>query len=100
MPKPGYVYLLASRRDGTLYVGVTSDLAKRIWEHQHLQNRESFTSRYGVDRLVYYEPHRDIRDAISREKQLKKWKRSWKPRLIEETNPKWKDLAVELGLLP
>jgi putative endonuclease len=72
MPKPGYVYLLASRRDGTLYIGVTSDLPKRMWEHRHAPDGASFTSRYAVDRLVYYEVHRDIRDAIVREKQLKK----------------------------
>ena len=91
MPKRGTVYILASRRNGTLYVGVTSDLPKRIWMHKH-DMIEGFTKEYGVHRLVYVEEHDDIRDAITREKRLKKWNRAWKIRLIEEDNPGWRDL--------
>jgi putative endonuclease len=75
MPKRGYVYLLASQRNGTLYVGVTSDLRRRVWEHKN-DLHDGFTTRYGVHRLVYYEVHDDIRDAIVREKRIKKWRRS------------------------
>ena len=71
MPKPGYVYILASERNGTLYVGVTNDLVRRVQEHRAERNPDSFTARYDIKRLVYYEHHRDIRDAIRREKQLK-----------------------------
>jgi putative endonuclease len=85
------VYILASKRNGTLYIGVTGNLVKRVWEHK--QNfGEGFTSRYRVHALVYFEMHRDIAEAIRREKQLKKWKRSWKIELIEKTNPEWRDL--------
>ena len=91
MSKPGYVYLLASQRNGTLYVGVTSDLVKRVWEHkQDLVG--GFTKRYQVHRLVHYEVFEDIRDAIVRERRIKKWKRGWKIQLIEEENPGWNDL--------
>jgi putative endonuclease len=85
------VYILASRRNGTLYVGVTSDLLKRGWEHKN-GIVEGFTKRYGVHDLVYYEMHVDMISAITREKQLKKWNRAWKVRLIEERNPEWADL--------
>ena len=95
MPKAGYVYLLASRRNGTLYTGVTSDLIQRVWNHKH-DIHEGFTKQYQVHRLVYFEAHQDIRDAIIREKQIKKWKRAWKIRLIEERNPEWRDLFDEL----
>jgi putative endonuclease len=89
------VYILASKRNGTLYIGVTGDLVKRIWEHK--QNfAEGFTSRYGVHVLVYFEMHDDIAEAIRREKQLKKWKRSWKIELIEKTNPEWRDLWQDI----
>lgn len=91
MPKRGTVYILASRRNGTLYVGVTSDLPKRVWMHKH-DVTEGFTKQYGVHRLVYFEEYDDIRDAITREKRLKKWNRAWKLRLIEEANPMWADL--------
>ncbi len=91
MPKRGTVYILASRRNGTLYIGVTSDLPKRIWLHKQ-DMVEGFTKEHGVHRLVYVEEHDDIRDAITREKQLKKWNRAWKLRLINETNPGWRDL--------
>jgi putative endonuclease len=86
-----YVYLLARKRDGTLYLGVTNDLARRIHEHRTSAIR-GFTSRYGVDRLVWYEEHRTALEAIAREKSLKKWRRQWKVALIEEFNPDWKDL--------
>jgi putative endonuclease len=85
------VYILASKRNGTLYVGVTSDLTKRVWEHKgHFV--EGFTKKYGVTQLVWYEPHETMESAITREKQLKKWNRAWKLRMIEEANPEWKDL--------
>ena len=96
MPKPGTVYILASRRNGTLYVGVTSDLVRRVWEHKH-DMVEGFTKKYSVHRLVYFEEYGDIRNAITREKQLKKWNRAWKLRLIEADNPDWRDLAVDFG---
>jgi putative endonuclease len=86
-----YVYMLASQRNGTLYVGVTSDLSRRVWEHKEGLT-PGFTSRYGVVRLVWYEDYPDISDAIMREKRLKRWRRAWKLRLIEETNPQWLDL--------
>jgi len=81
------VYLLASKRNGTLYVGVTSDLVKRVWEHKD-DLVEGFTSKYSVHLLVYYEMHEDMLGAITREKQIKKWNRSWKLKLIERDNPK------------
>ncbi len=85
------VYILASRRNGTLYIGVTSDLVKRMHEHR-AETIKGFTSRYHVHRLVYYETCPDMSSAIGREKQLKKWNRQWKLRLIEELNPEWDDL--------
>lgn len=89
------VYILASQRKGTLYIGVTSDLIKRIWEHKN-DLAKGFTQQYGVYRLVYFEQHDDMNTAITREKQLKKWNRDWKIRLIEENNPEWKDLYESL----
>ena len=89
------VYILASKRNGTLYVGVTSDLVKRGWEHR-TSTVEGFTKRYGVHALVYYEMHEDMISAITREKQLKKWRRAWKVRLIEERNPEWRDFWQEI----
>ena len=86
-----WVYILASKRNGTLYVGVTSDLRKRIWEHQnHLV--EGFTKKHDVHRLVYYEAYDNPTTAIKREKSLKKWRRDWKIKLIEKDNPSWDDL--------
>jgi putative endonuclease len=85
------VYIFASTRNGTLYIGVTSDLVKRIWEHKN-NIVEGFTRRYGVHRLVWYELHESMESAIQREKRLKEWKRAWKLELIEGTNPDWKDL--------
>ncbi|MEP0324770.1 GIY-YIG nuclease family protein [Bauldia litoralis] len=90
-----FVYMLASRIGGTLYVGVTNDLERRVEEHR-AKTVEGFTRRHGVDRLVWFEPHGDIRLAIAREKQLKKWNRAWKVRLIEKANPNWDDLFLAL----
>ena len=89
------VYLLAGKRNGTLYVGVTSDLVKRVWEHKN-DLVEGFTAKYGVHLLVYYEMHADMLGAITREKQIKKWDRSWKLKLVERNNPEWKDLWPEV----
>jgi Predicted endonuclease containing a URI domain len=91
MSKQPVVYILASKRNGTLYVGVTSDLVKRVWEHRN-NVVEGFTSRYGVHRLVYFEMCADMEQAILREKQIKKWNRAWKIDLIEKQNPAWRDL--------
>lgn len=85
------VYILASKRNGTLYIGVTSDLRKRVWEHKN-DLVEGFTKRYRVHHLVYYELHDDMVSAIEREKQMKKWNRAWKLELIEKHNPGWQDL--------
>jgi putative endonuclease len=90
MPKQPCVYILASKRNGTIYVGVTSDLFTRIGLHKQ-DLIEGFTQRYGVHHLVYYEIHRTMDAAIQREKRLKKWNRAWKQRLIEGMNPEWKD---------
>ena len=89
------VYIIASQRNGTLYTGVTSDLIKRIWEHKN-KLVEGFTKKYRVYRLIYFELHPDMDSAITREKQIKKWNRKWKLRLIEEHNPDWNDLYQEL----
>ncbi len=85
-----YVYLLASRRHGTLYVGVTNDLVRRVYEHK-TKAVPGFTSKYGVDRLVWYECYDDPISAISREREIKKWRRDWKVNLIEADNPDWLD---------
>ncbi len=89
------VYILASQRNGTLYTGVTSGLVKRTWEHKE-DIVAGFTTRYGVHLLVYYELHDEIVAAITREKQIKKWNRAWKIRLIESTNADWRDLWFEI----
>lgn len=86
-----FVYILASQRNGTLYVGVTNDLARRAWEHKHGE-AEGFTKTYGVILLVYYEVFADIEEAIAREKRLKRWRRAWKLELIENADPSWRDL--------
>ncbi|WP_165323854.1 GIY-YIG nuclease family protein [Rhizorhabdus phycosphaerae] len=99
MEKQPAVYILASARHGTLYIGVTSDLLGRV--HQHRESLiKGFSSRYGVSRLVHYECFDDMISAITREKQLKKWRRDWKLNLIEASNPGWDDLAEGLGLGP
>jgi putative endonuclease len=89
------VYLLTSKRNGTLYVGVTSDLIKRIWEHKN-DFVEGFTKRYRVHSLVWYEPHVSMESAIAREKAIKAWKRDWKVELIVRDNPLWRDLYEDL----
>jgi len=95
MDKQPATYMLASRRNGTLYVGVTSDLIARAWQHRE-QIVKGFTSKYNVTRLVWYELHGTMEGAITREKRLKKWNRDWKIRLIEERNPYWNDLWDEI----
>ena len=92
----GYVYILASRKHGTLYTGVTSDLEQRIWEHRE-GLMPGFTKKYGVRRLVWYREYPDIRDAIDDEKRIKKWRRKWKLELVEAMNPEWADLYETLG---
>lgn len=95
MEKQPAVYILSSKPNGTLYIGVTSDLVKRAWEHKN-ELMDGFTRKYGVHRLVYYETHADMLAAITREKQLKKWNRAWKVELIEQRNPEWNDLWDEV----
>ena len=86
-----YVYILASRRDGATYVGITNDLIRRVYEHRQ-KAVASYASKYNITKLVWFEVYDDPTSAISREKELKKWKRAWKARLIEEKNPSWDDL--------
>ena len=93
---PYFVYLLASKRSGTLYLGVTNDLGRRVWEHK-TKAVPGFTARYAVDRLVWYEVYARIDEAIAREKALKKWRRAWKVALIEAMNPDWCDLYPGLA---
>ncbi len=90
-----YVYILANKRNGTLYIGVTSNLQKRMQEHKEKQI-EGFTKKYSVNKLVYFEQTTDVMSALTREKQLKKWNRAWKLNLIEKENPQWKDLTDTL----
>jgi len=89
------VYILASCRNGTLYIGVTSDLVKRIWQHKH-NAVEGFTKRYNIHMLVWFEQHQEMQSAIAREKAIKHWPRQWKINLIEKTNAGWRDLYAEL----
>jgi putative endonuclease len=91
-----HVYMLASRRHGTLYLGVTNNLPRRVHQHR-TKEIKGFTAKYGVMRLVWYEVYEQITEAIAREKQLKKWHRDWKIRLIEEMNPEWEDLYLVLN---
>jgi len=95
MPSQPAVYILASKRNGTLYVGVTGTLQARAWQHRH-DAVEGFTKTYHVHLLVYYEVHPDMTSAINREKQIKKWRRSWKIEMIEKQNPDWRDLWKEI----
>jgi putative endonuclease len=90
-----YVYILASRRNGTLYIGMTDDLARRVWQHR-VDAVPGFTSKYGVKMLVWYEQHENRESAFVRERQLKKWNRAWKLQLIEGMNPAWRDLWDDL----
>ena len=93
--KGGWVYIVTNKRNGTLYVGVTSDIARRAWEHRE-GVVEGFTKRYGLKRLVYFERHEEIADAIRREKRIKEWPRAWKINLIKGFNPTWDDLYETL----
>jgi putative endonuclease len=90
-----FVYILTNRYKGTLYIGVTNDLIRRVYEHKH-ELADGFTKRYGLKQLVYYESHEGPEEAITREKQLKKWNRAWKLELIEKSNPAWQDLYETL----
>jgi len=110
MTRQYYVYILASKPNGTLYIGMTNNLSRRVWEHrqglvpvipaQAGIHVSSFTKRYNVHRLVYSESFARPQDAIQREKRLKKWNRAWKIRLIESTNPGWKDLSQTVMHMP
>ena len=91
-----YVYILASGKNGTLYIGVTNNLAERVNQHKEKLNKKGFTAKYDVDKLVFYEIYGDIGMAIARENQLKWWRRQWKIDLIEKENPSWKDLYQDL----
>ncbi|MBN8572112.1 MAG: GIY-YIG nuclease family protein [Ignavibacteria bacterium] len=91
-----FVYILTNKRNGTLYIGVTNNLLRRVKEHKD-KIVKGFTEKYNVDKLVYYEQTENVHSAISREKILKKWERKWKLELIEKENPEWKDLYYELG---
>jgi putative endonuclease len=97
MPSKYFVYILASGRNGTLYIGVTNNLARRVWEHRE-EITDGFTKKYGIKRLVYFEAFDDVRAAIHRENRLKKWKRGWKINLIQMANVEWADLYG--GILP
>ncbi len=99
MEKGGYVYILASQRNGTLYTGVTADILNRLIAHRD-GTASKFTAKYGVKMLVWHERHEDITDAIWRETNIKRWNRSWKLELIEADNPDWRDLGEDLGLPP
>lgn len=94
-PMPHYVYILASKKNGTLYIGVTTDLKKRVWQHKE-KIIEGFTRKYGIKLLVYYEIYDDYWDAANREKRMKKWNRDWKIELIRKENPDWLDLYDKL----
>ncbi|APC95545.1 GIY-YIG nuclease family protein [Francisella tularensis subsp. novicida] len=95
MDKTYYVYILANKYKGTLYVGITSDLIKRVWQHKN-DLADGFTKKYQIHSLVYYEQTNLVEEAIKREKRLKEWQRNWKIELIEKTNPKWVDLYDDL----
>ncbi len=95
MSKQFYVYILASKHYGTLYIGVTSDLIKRIYQHKS-KNIKGFSEKYDVDKLVYYEAHESAEAAIKREKQIKKWNRDWKIELIEACNPHWQNIYCDI----
>ena len=97
MTKTYYVYILSSKRNGTLYIGVTNNLERRLYEHRN-NLIEGFTNKYNVHHLVYFEDVNDIQSALQREKQLKRWTRKWKLELIEKVNPEWRDLANDFNL--
>ncbi len=89
-----YIYILSNSHNGTLYIGVTSDLKKRIYEHKNKSNQKSFTSKYNINKLIYYEHTTSIESALQREKQTKNWQRKWKLDLIESVNPTWKEIEL------
>ena len=93
--KTCYIYIMASKKNGTLYIGVTSNLVHRVWQHKN-DVHDGFTKKYGIHRLVWYEMTDQIGWAIQREKQMKKWRRQWEINLVEEKNPNWNDLYEEL----
>ena len=95
MPKHPAVYIMSNKPRGTLYVGVTSDLVRRVWQHRN-HCVEGFTEKYDLTDLVYYEQFEDMYEAIKREKTIKRWKRNWKIQLIEDSNPSWTDLFAEI----
>ena len=90
-----YIYIMANKENGTLYIGVTSDLVKRVWEHKD-KLVKGFTQKYKLDKLVYYETHADAESAFKRESQLKNWKRAWKLKLVNNFNPNWEDLYEKI----
>ena len=96
MTKPGYVYILTNHRNGTLYVGATTDLVRRVWEHRNARV-PGFTRQYGLKHLVHFEAFDDFQDAFRREKAMKEWRRAWKIELIEAGNPEWRDLYDEVA---
>jgi putative endonuclease len=96
VPKPFFVYILASKRNGTLYIGMTDDLGMRIWQHKN-KVIQGFTAKYGVDVLVWHEAHPSRESAFTRERRMKEWKRAWKIELIEKDNPEWTDLYETLN---
>ena len=95
MSKQFYTSILASKKNGTIYIGVTSNIARRVWEHKN-KTVAGFTKKYSVDMLVYYEVYNDINEALKREKRIKKWNRNWKIKLIESKNPDWTDLYEDI----
>ncbi len=95
MAKQFYVYILASKPNGTLYTGVTSNLIQRVWQHKH-DVIQGFTRRYNVKTLVYYEVRENAESALTREKKIKRWRRAWKRGLIEDSNPEWRDLYEDI----
>lgn len=97
MEKQGYVYIMANRYNTTVYIGVTNNLRRRVAEHK-LHLNKGFSNKYNTEKLVYFETHELISDAIVREKQLKEWKREWKNNLIAATNPTWEDLSDSVGI--
>ena len=97
MKRGGFVYILANKSNSVLYIGVTSDLHKRLHQHINKHYPNAFTARYNCNKLVYYEFFSRIEEAIAREKAMKKWKRVWKENLINQENPEWKDLSLEIN---
>ena len=97
MPKMFWTYIVASRKNGTIYTGHTDDLIKRIWQHQ-TKEFDGFTAKYGCDKLVWCEAFRTRQEAFSRERQIKEWRRAWKIQLIERTNPEWNDLSLTINM--